>query len=475
MLAAIVLAPRKGEGKRPQTMGVGLLCCLVGLGILGLVHQIWLTPNKTLAWDNYSNPAAVYDSFTDSTSALLMLGLYQYTFRDVSLSLGNQAEMGEEEAQKLEEFCETRRASKTNNEMTGVFEGKNLIMIQLEAIDTWMLSSEYMPNLWKIKQESMVFANHYTPAYITAGTLNTEIMANTGLIPATGNVSTKVYMRNQYPYSIANQMRKAGYTAESFHGSEGNVYNRGIIHPALGYEQYHSGSDMKMENYTMDHDMMSAYSDIIRDAPFYSFIITYSGHGPYSAQNPIYLAHAEEARAVAKRDEGNYVNAVAHAMETDAFIKAFIARMEEDGSLDDTALVFYADHYNYYMMNDQLNMDIKGVDDLNLLQHTDFFIYSKDMEARTISKVTSSLDILPTLANLFGLEDEDAVYIGNDAFSDAGGYVFFTDGSWYDGETYWTHDGAMTEKARIRSKEISTSFLMSNMIFKSDYFAREHD
>ena len=46
--------------------------------------------------------------------------------------------------------------------MTGIFKGKNLIPIQLEAIDTWMLN-ETAPNLSKIKSESIDFINH-TPA-----------------------------------------------------------------------------------------------------------------------------------------------------------------------------------------------------------------------------------------------------------------------------------------------------------------------
>jgi phosphoglycerol transferase MdoB-like AlkP superfamily enzyme len=471
MLLAIFLAPGKAEGNRKQTIWTGVLCALTGLLAILLVHIVWLIPSKTLAWNNYSNPAAIYESFTDSTNALYISGLYQYTFRDLTISLRSHQKIGAEMEQDLTEYCEKNKASRTENEWTGLLKGKNLIMIQLEAIDTWMLSEDYMPNLWNVKQNSIVFANHYTPAYITAGTLNTEFMVNTGLIPATGSVSTSVYERNQYPYTIANLLKNAGYTAESFHGSEGNVYNRGKIHLALGYERYNSGNDMGMENYMMDHNLMVAYDHIVRETPFFSFLITYSGHGPYSETNPIFQAHAEKARSASKSNEGNYVYAVGHAMETDAFVKALLDRLEEDGTLDNTVLVFYADHYNYYMMDDDQNMDLKGVDNLNLLQHTDFFIYSKDIKGQTIEKVTSSLDILPTISNLFDLDAKDAVFIGNDVFSDKGGYVFFNDGAWVDREGYWSSKQPVTEKSRLRTEEISTAFQMSNLILKSDYFA----
>lgn len=124
-------------------------------------------------------------------------------------------------------------------------------------------------------------------------------------------------------------------------------------------------------------------------------------------------------------------------METDDFIAELMAKLEESGLLENTVLVFYADHYNYYMMDDGLNMEIKGVDNMNMLQHTDFFIWSADLEATQIDKVTSSLDVLPTVANLFDLDTAGAFLVGHDALGDQGGYVFFADGSWFDGETYW--------------------------------------
>ena len=187
---------------------------------------------------------------------------------------------------------------------------------------------------------------------------------------------------------------------------------------------------MGMADYTMDSDLMAAFDDMTDDAPFFTFIITYSGHGPYSEENPIYLAHADEARAEATRTDGNYVYAVAHAKETDAFIGELMAALEEQGLLEDTVLAFYADHYNYYMLDDDLNMDIKGVDSLDLLQYTDFFLYSQDLEPETVEKYTSSIDVLPTLANLFGLSAEYELLTGDDAFSADGGYVFFNDNTW---------------------------------------------
>lgn len=59
-----------------------------------------------------------------------------------------------------------------------------------------------------------------------------------------------------------------------------------------------------------------------------------------------------EAQAAAQRTDGNYVYAVAGAMETDLFIGELVDRLTQEGLLEDTVLIFYADHYDYYMMDD---------------------------------------------------------------------------------------------------------------------------
>lgn len=409
----------------------GASMAILGIAVLLITRFAVLGKSTAIIWDQNSDPAFLYEDFSDSRACLSMLGLYQYTFRDLQQMLPQGTNLSDEERTEIAGYTVSRTHDR--NEMTGLLAGKNLILVQLEAIDTWMLE-DYMPALRAVKEQSLVFANHYTPAYITAGTFNTEFMVNTGLLPAASGTSVSVYTHNEFPNSLANLFRREGYTANSFHGSEGDVYNRDAIHHNLGYEKYYSGSDMGMDNYMMDSQLIGAFDAMTAGDPFFSFIITFSGHGPYGGTNPIYLAHEAEAVAEAKRTDGNYVYAVGHAKETDLFVQELMEALETSGLLEDTVVAFYADHYNYYMIDDPLNMEIKGVDSLNLLQHTDFFLYSKDVEPQTIDKYTSSIDVLPTLANLFGLDAQYELLTGDDIFSDGGGYVFFNDNTWLGGE-----------------------------------------
>ncbi len=447
----------------------GVFIFLVGVGLVSFTHIHYFPQVDTVIWQSSEEDSqrSAYHEFNDSTNALMVSGLYQYTVRDLCHLLFPANHMSDSDREQVEEYIAEYEKAKTDNAYTGRLKGKNVIMVQLEAIDTWMLE-DYMPNLKKLKEEGISFKNHYTPAYITAGTFNTEFMANTGLLPATGGIPTSVYTNNSYPYSLANLFKQEGYTVESFHNSEGNVYDREEVHLNLGYETYHGGQSMKMETYQMDRYLINGFEDMTDSNPFFSFVITYSGHGPYGEENPIYKGNAAEARAAAKRTDGNYVYAVAGAMETDRFIKDLMDRLTQAGLLEDTVLIFYPDHYNYYMVDDALNMEIKGVDNMNMLQHTDFFLWSSDLEPAEVDKATSTPDLLPTIANLFGLDTTGAFLTGHDCLGDQGGYVFFADGSWFDGKTYWSSkEGGGDPK---RTAEINRIMSLSNRVLAGNYY-----
>lgn len=125
------------------------------------------------------------------------------------------------------------------------------------------------------------------------------------------------------------------------------------------------------------------------------------------------------------------------------------------------------------MTNTQLLMDLKDVDNTDLLCNTPFFIYSADTEARTVTKFTSTMDIAPTVANLFDLDVNYAYYIGDDIFGDGGGYVIFKGNNWYDGEIYYTpnYTGELTEEIQARNAEISRRVNAAWDTLRSNYFA----
>lgn len=157
-----------------------------------------------------------------------------------------------------------------------------------------------MPNLYRLEQEGVYFRNYYAPIFLAAATFNSEFTANTGMIAPEYQVRNSYYSEHAAPYSLPNPLPRCGLlrTDPSMRPNP-SIYNRGQIHLNFGYESYNDASVLDMDSYMLDAQMLNGYDRIVSDEPFFSFIITYSGHGPYTEeQDTISAPHLARARAV---------------------------------------------------------------------------------------------------------------------------------------------------------------------------------
>ena len=484
---AVFLPKKKYHWRRPVIALV--LAVLSAVGIWYLDGTQRESDQESFAWDTKyqgDTDQGVYTNFSDVNRCFYMMGSYQYLVRSFAVTYGLEDALRNGAIyDELDAYYAQREGTvHTDNAMTGAFADKNVMLVLLESIDTWLLTEDYMPNLYRLQQEGINFENHYAPMFISAGTFGSEFTVNTGLLPPTNGINSKAYSTYSYPYSLAHLFEAKGYTANSFHSSSPGIYSRGVIHENWGYEKYHSYVEMNMDDYQRDSEMINGYETMVAPERYFDFILTYSGHGPYTEEmDNISEGHWEQVDAVVDpatipatgSDLEEYRRAVAHAMETDAFIGELIDRMEQDGQLDNTVLIFFTDHYCKYMTNRDLVMQLKGVTDADMLTKTPFFIYSKGTPAQTVSKLTSTMDIAPTIANLFDLDVDYAYYTGDDAFGDGGGYVIFRGMNWYDGEIHYTsdYDGEITDYIKKMNQEVSTRVNMSWDTLKSNYFAHK--
>ena len=366
--------------------------------------------------------------------------------------------------------------------MTGAFAGKSLILIMMESVDDWLVTPEYMPNLYRLEQEGVYFRNYYAPIFLAAATFNSEFTANTGMIAPEYQVRNSYYSEHALPYSLPNRFRDAGYCARSFHAANPSIYNRGQIHLNFGYESYNDASVLDMDSYMLDAQMLNGYDRIVSDEPFFSFIITYSGHGPYTEeQDTISAPHLARARAVidystvpytteAQKEE--YTRAVAQAMETDALIGGLRERLEADGHAEDTVLMLFTDHYCKYFSDAEFISAIKGETDRNMLSNVPFVIWTEGITPQVYDKYVSTMDIAPTIVDLFSLDADLRYYIGNDMFGPDGGVVYFRNYAWYDGKTYDTGNDASSNPAVLAMREqVREQIDVSQDTFRYDYFA----
>ena len=122
----------------------------------------------------------------------MLTGLYQYTVRGAAVTLWPQDTATDQRLAELDDYYASHPKEAADTPMTGAFAGKNLILIMMESVDDWLVTPEYMPNLYRLEQEGVYFRNYYAPIFLAAATFNSEFTANTGMI------APEYQVRNSY-------------------------------------------------------------------------------------------------------------------------------------------------------------------------------------------------------------------------------------------------------------------------------------
>ena len=153
--------------------------------------------------------------------------------------------------------------------------------------------------------------------------------------------------------------------------------------------------------------------------------------------------------------------------ETDYMVELLLKSLKEKGLYDNTVIVFFTDHYLFTASEELL--DKYKDKSTNLINHTPFFIWSADMKKEEVKKVTTQLNILPTMLNLLGITYNEKWYIMTDALdSKYKPIAIFSDMSWYDGTNYVV-DGVITNNKKTSENELEAkNNLVEYLIKKND-------
>ena len=173
---------------------------------------------------------------------------------------------------------------------------------------------------------------------------------------------------------------------------------------------------------------------------------------------------------------------IAANIELDKAVGELIKNLEEAGKLEDTVIVISGDHYPYGLTLDEINeLSTYERDDTFEKYRMPLLIWSGNMEEPIkVEKIGSSLDILPTVLNLFGVEYDSRLLIGKDILSDVDPLVIFSDRSFitdkgrYNAITgeFTANEGVETEKGYVEkiNKIIYQKYQMSRLILENDYY-----
>ena len=452
--------------------------------------------NDALNWSTWRNPRNIYINFNDNNKSMRISGIYEYSVRNFYITfIKAKKTTNEEDITFLEEEYSKEEENYQTN-YTGKYKDKNLILLQLEGIDNWLITKEDTPTLYKMMNSSINFTNHYSYYNGGGSTFNSEFAVNTGFItPLSYTQNAYTFNKNTFPYSLAHLFKNMGYSVNAFHMNDSEYYSRGTNYKNWGYENYYGLKELgvyKDDSYTLDRELIlnETFSEkMFPEEKFVDYIITYSGHLPFTTEKGVCRKLVIED--VLKKENleelpNDYILptlteeecARRQAKETDYMVELLLNKLTEKNLIDNTVIVVFTDHY-LYTLSDQTILDKYKETKNNLINKTPFFIWDNETTKKKITSVTSQLNILPTLLNLYGLEYHPNYYIGEDALNNNyHGKVFFSDYSWYDGNVY-VDGGIVTNNKSIdpislEDKNYYINYIIrkNDLTLKYDYFKK---
>lgn len=375
----------------------------------------------------------------------------------------------------------------TKNQYTGKFKGKNLIFILAEGFNEVAVDETRTPTLYKLVNSGFVFNNFYSPLFLS--TTGGEFQATTGLIPTQETLSLWKNKKPTIRYALGNAFSNIGYRPYAYHNWTYTYYKRNLTMETLGFHNY-MGCGNGLEN-RMSCKWLPSDVDLVKqttpdylnqEGNFVTYYVTVSGHSPYNSSSNIAKNHWEKVENTNYSSDVKYY--LASQVELDLMLEELIKELEEAGQLDNTVIALVGDHYPYTLSIDQMNeVSNYKKDDTIEVNHSNFILWSNDMkEPIVIDKVGSQIDVLPTLLNLFGIEYDSRLIVGQDILSDHPGIAIFSDRSWVsDYGSYFATRRQFVPKegkelddpdAYVRSinNKVANSYAISKLIIDNDYY-----
>lgn len=361
------------------------------------------------------------------------------------------------------------------NEYTGLFEGKNLILITAEAFTPEIIDPELTPTLYRLYTKGIQFTDFYQPT--SCGTIGGEFQNIFGMPPARGGSSFPMTQRHNNYFTMGSQLDRLGYYGAAYHNHDYTYYDRHLSHNNLGYSEGFTGDgnglEDKLSNYwpLSDVELFTAtVPTYINKQPFNIYYMTYSGHSVYTRNgNSFSNMHYDR---VSHLDYPEVIKCyLAAQLEFEDAMAYLMEELEKAGILNDTVICISSDHFPYGLdlgswSDEDSNLSkLFGFPTTNYIErdHNGLILWCgilEEMDPIVVDTPACSVDILPTLSNLFGTEYDSRLMVGRDVFSDAMPLMF---NIFYDWKTEYGsyHAGSKTFYPADESIEIPEGYVES--------------
>lgn len=440
-------------GKR---IGHALALCLVCVVAVSIIP----VANKNGGLQQQYADAYRPDNIQNEACSLSVVG---YHADDLWHFIRGREEMTEQDENDLRAYYAWKNKDSSESELTNAYKGKNLIIIQAESLENFVIGArfdgyEITPNINALLGESIYFPNIYQQIK-SGGSIDCDFMVATSLLPTSYGAVFPDRLGDSFT-TFAQNMKSAGYRTDYYNVTAQSAWDyEDAVCDSLHYDNLISEEygDLKEEEtlngYMSDAVMLEKTAKFLIesdkfDQPYFAHIVLASSHLPFNI--PEYLSSIPDEKRVL-RDTTVYDYLCLMHYVDDA-IGDFIKTIDEAGMLDDTVIVIYGDHggiHRYYPVECNRLAKKEGCEWIGeaTVPTVPMIVYSRGSEAKRCDVYGGQIDIMPTLASLFGVE-KGQYALGRDLLSTKRNFVLTTDGKILCGGDYEIDD----EGARLVSK-----------------------
>jgi phosphoglycerol transferase MdoB-like AlkP superfamily enzyme len=342
-------------------------------------------------------------------------------------------------------------AAEKNGPLFGVAEGRNLIVIQVESLQNFVIGLTYngqeiTPNLNRLIQGNSIYFDNFFHQVGGGNTSDAEFAVNNSVCGTLKSYTYQLFPENTYR-GLPVLLKEKGYSAAVFHAHEDrDFWNREQMYKAQGFDRFYGGLTDRGGDYERTEWMGWGLSDTEfldqtlpfmqeLEEPFYSFIVTLSNHHPYlmpDHYNFIDLLPGDEGSLV-----GQYLQSAAY---TDYALGLFFAALKEAGLYENSLIAVYGDHQGLPMESTagaSMRLPLENAVgasmrrllgkpyDFDTMMNVPLIFALPDgpVIGRQVHTAGGQIDFLPTAAYLMGFETLDTVYLGHNLLTVEEGFV----------------------------------------------------
>lgn len=230
----------------------------------------------------------------------------------------------------------------------GVGDGSNLVVIQVEALNGWLMDARVegepvVPFLRSLADRGLYFTNVFDETYLGRSS-DADYLAMASQHPLE-RTTVSMGRPSLDPVALPDLLEERGYTTFSAHAHIPGFWNAALRHRAYGFQESWFEAELgpgdSLGFGLTDKAFLERITPHVVDLPqpWMAWFITLTMHGPHEDVPETF--HTFPLGPMDGTPLGNYFLKARH---TDDALRTFIGELERAGILENTTVVVYGDH-----------------------------------------------------------------------------------------------------------------------------------